>query len=948
MLSFTACPDESGKSRFAGKKLEYWKYCLIIVSLVLVSIQIQAQNGWTHITDLPTTRVAAAVEVINGKIYIIGGNNGAPNFSNLAVNEAYDPSKKTWDTTLAPMPTPRGFLASGVVRDTIYAIGGGYSSVLRNVEAYDPVNDNWSTKADMLNPRFCMRAAVVDGIIYVFGGNYNQHNCQAYNPITNEWIEKTSIPIGGGGNLSVTVYNGLIYTFGGSTYPPWVALSTVYAYNPQKDTWDTSFAHMPTPRFGLQTFLFNEKIYAIGGSQSSGTSLATVEVYDPVTDTWDTTSPDMPFNSLDPGQAIVDNKIYVISGTPDWATGDGWVWEYDPSFHVNIPPGNVSGTWTTANSPYHILGEITIPNDSTLTIEPGVEVVFMGHYKFNVQGRLIAVGTRQDTISFTADSIEIGWHGIRFFNTPNTNDTSKMVYCSFKYGMANTGGYSSNDRCGGAIMIYGFDKVLISNSLFESNMNNGDISPTIGGAAIFIQYASPTITTNTFRNNSGTTDCAILCTYGSIYNPDANPIITNNLFLNNSGPHGPVTCCYNNVIISGNFISGNVTTRAGGGIFTLTTNALITNNMIINNQCFGGEGEGGGIKCWINDKSIIINNTIAYNNATHGGGICCNQNSDPILINNIIWENTATYGNQVNLLEATSDPNFFFCDIQGGKEEFGGNGSGVNYTGQYENNIDSDPLFVDVPANDFRLTDYSPCIGAGVDSIEIENLWYNAPLFCIYGNPRPSPAGTSPDIGACENLLGSPLPVEFVVFTANKKDNQVTLNWLTATETNNSGFEIERRTITGGVSGNWNKIGFTPGFGTTTEPKEYSYVDNIIGINGTALAYRLKQVDFDGSFEYSDVVEVDFIAFNSYLLEQNYPNPFNPTTTIGFGIENKSNVKIAVFNSIGEEVLVLLNEEREPGFHQVEFNAANLPSGVYFYQLRAGSFMATKKMILMK
>jgi N-acetylneuraminic acid mutarotase len=329
MLSFTACPDESGKSRFTGKKLAHWKYCLTIVSLVLISIQIQAQNGWTPVTTLPTIRVAAAVEVINGKIYIVGGNGGAY-FPNLAVNEAYDPSTDTWDTTLAPMPTPRGFLASGVVRDTIYAIGGGYSTLLSKVEAYDPVTDNWSTKADLLNPRFCMRAAVVDGIIYIFGGNYNQHNCQSYNPITDEWTEKTSIPIGGGGNLSVTAYNGLIYLFGGSTYPPWVALSTVYAYNPQTDTWDTTLTHMPTPRFGLQTFLFNEKIYAIGGSQAQGTSLATVEVYDPVTDTWDITLPDMPFNSLDPGQAIVDNKIYIISGTPDWQSSDGWVWQFTP------------------------------------------------------------------------------------------------------------------------------------------------------------------------------------------------------------------------------------------------------------------------------------------------------------------------------------------------------------------------------------------------------------------------------------------------------------------------------------------------------------------------------------------------------------------------------------------------------------------------------------------
>ena len=415
---------------------------------------------------------------------------------------------------------------------------------------------------------------------------------------------------------------------------------------------------------------------------------------------------------------------------------------------TNIPPGNVNGTWRLTSSPYHINGEITVPNDSTLTIEPGVEVVFMGHYKFNVQGRLLAVGTQEDSIRFTADDKSTGWHGIRFVGTANTNDTSKIVFCSLRYGKANTGAYDGSDRDGGAIFISRFDKVLISHSLFESNMNNGEIVSATGGAAIYVTYAKPVITKSTFLNNLGTTDCAILSWYSNV-------IISDNVFLNNRGPHGPVFCAYNTPIISGNIISGNVTTRAGGGIFTMTSTAIITNNIIINNQCFGGEGEGGGVKCWIDDKPIIVNNTIAYNSATHGGGICCNQNADPLVINNILWGNTANYGNQVNCLEGGSDPNFFFCDIQGGKQGFGGAGSGVYYAGLYENNVDFDPLFKDTTAVDFRLSDASPCISGGIDSLKIAGVWYHVPPFCNMGNPRPSPAGTNPDIGACESLLGS-------------------------------------------------------------------------------------------------------------------------------------------------------------------------------------------------
>jgi hypothetical protein len=324
MLSFTTCPDESGKSRFAGKKLEYWKYCLTIVSLVLVSIQTNAQ--WTHITDQRTASAGASASVINGKIYVIGGSGEGPGYIQLNVNEVYDPLTNTWDS-LAPMPTPRGWLSSGVVDGIIYAIGGGYPTATNKNEAYDPLTNTWdTTKADLLSPIRTSQAGVVDGIIYNIGGS--SRDCEAYDPVANSWTSKTPMP-GGGGEIAVTVYNGLIYTFGGGSYivGPY---SNVYSYDPQTDTWDTTLTSMPTPRFAFQTYLVGDKIYAIGGSQSQGTSLSTVEVYNPATNTWDTTLPDMPEPLAWFAGAVVNNKIYVIGGTPDWLTGNGWVWVYDP------------------------------------------------------------------------------------------------------------------------------------------------------------------------------------------------------------------------------------------------------------------------------------------------------------------------------------------------------------------------------------------------------------------------------------------------------------------------------------------------------------------------------------------------------------------------------------------------------------------------------------------
>jgi len=186
------------------------------------------------------------------------------------------------------------------------------------------------------------------------------------------------------------------------------------------------------------------------------------------------------------------------------------------------------------------------------------------------------------------------------------------------------------------------------------------------------------------------------------------------------------------------------------------------------------------------------------------------------------------------------------------------------------------------------------------------------------------------------------IPVELVSFSASIAKNSVILNWQTATELNNYGFEIQRST--NGTE--FYTIGFIDGNGTTTKLHNYSFSDKNL-VDGKYY-YRLKQVDYNGSYEYSNIVEIEFRAFDTYLLEQNYPNPFNPSTTIGFGIQDKTNVKITIINAIGEEVAVLLNEEKEPGYYQVEFNAANLPSGVYFYRLQAGSYIATKKMILAK
>ncbi len=193
-------------------------------------------------------------------------------------------------------------------------------------------------------------------------------------------------------------------------------------------------------------------------------------------------------------------------------------------------------------------------------------------------------------------------------------------------------------------------------------------------------------------------------------------------------------------------------------------------------------------------------------------------------------------------------------------------------------------------------------------------------------------------------------PVELVSFAATTNGNEITLNWQTATEVNNYGFQVERQKSKGESS--WEEIGFVEGAGNSNSPKEYSFTDNITE-SGTYL-YRLKQIDIDGSYEYSNVVEVNVGTPAKFELMQNYPNPFNPTTTIKYsipkiaGVETLHVTSLRIYNVLGEEIATLVNEKQSPGNYSVQFDASNLPSGVYFYTLQVGNFEQTRKMILLK
>ncbi len=192
-------------------------------------------------------------------------------------------------------------------------------------------------------------------------------------------------------------------------------------------------------------------------------------------------------------------------------------------------------------------------------------------------------------------------------------------------------------------------------------------------------------------------------------------------------------------------------------------------------------------------------------------------------------------------------------------------------------------------------------------------------------------------------ILDAPLPVELTSFTSVVNKNNVTLNWSTSSEANNAGFDIERSV----PKGDWTKVGFVEGKGNSVNVNSYTF--NERGLNEGTYNYRLKQIDFNGNYEYFNLSNEVIVGIPSdYNLSQNYPNPFNPSTRIDFDIPVDGNVRLVMIDMAGREVATLVNEVKTAGYYSVQFNAANLSSGMYFYSLSVNGFSHTKRMMLVK
>ena len=455
---------------------------------------------------------------------------------------------------------------------------------------------------------------------------------------------------------------------------------------------------------------------------------------------------------------------------------------------------------------------------------------------------------------------------------------------------------------------------------------------------------------------------------GGIYNAgsasgNSSPTIRNCVITNNRATFG--AGIFNNgfngktssPIISHCIITGNTATDAGGGIdnFGVTGNAnpTITNCLIYNNNA----PKAGGMYNWGgnngNANPTILNSAFINNSATGniaGGLIADNLNqyggnsgsSAVVVRNSIFWGNTATGGGPQFAIAGTGTFTSTYSII-----DMSGQSSPHVISGVGTGNLTSDPLFVNISNgigadnqwmtsdDGLRLQPSSPAVNAGENS--------GVPTADLINNNRI--ANSTVDIGPYE-YGSTPLPVELTSFTASIRGTQILLKWNTATETNNHGFEVERKA----PHSQWECIGFVEGHGTSSVPHEYTFVDR--SAPAGSIAYRLKQIDRDGTFSFSHTVEfTPDASLLNFELSQNYPNPFNPSTSIRYTIQKGQGgvrTELTVFDLLGREMAILVDEVQNTGVYHVRFDASTLSAGMYLYRLRSGSFEETRSMILLK
>jgi len=612
----------------------------------------------------------------------------------------------------------------------------------------------------------------------------------------------------------------------------------------------------------------------------------------------------------------------------------------------------------------------------------------------NVDGGTSRDLTLRNTSTTTPNVVHIGCQGL----TPITNVTLKN--CIIQNGSVGTTSAGT-----GAVIVANYptvtDSGYFSNITIENNkIGNASIGLFVNGSGDLTSGHNVTVRNNTLVATSATSPPDSIMTAGiQIRGVDGVSVAGNEIagFKKNTeilhmgiwldgGTRNAIV--ENNKIHDLNFTGSTGYGAIGIVVATdqLSSNNTLRNNMIwnltgdgddINNSSYpsliynpmgiyagprlGGDGTQSGLSMYFN-TIYLYGNTLNYNANAASFGIVLDAGTSATIRNNIIVNNlgrkASTGIGAIGIWAVTNNSQFIGVDYN--DYICAATGSGGNYVGRIGS---SNYLHIanfqaasggDVHSIERAITFVSTSdphlSGGSVGDLTLVGIPISGITTDIDGNLRDALA---PYIGADEAAVALPITLSSFEATVSGGAGRVSLEWTTLSEVDNYGFFIERRQENVGsfaeISG-----GFVPGNGTTAAVHSYSCVDRTVTAAGVYF-YRLRQVDLDGGIHYSPSVAVNVphsaIAGEipaEFNLLQNYPNPFNPSTTLRYGLPERGRVTLTVFNTLGQEVSTLVNEEQEAGYHEVRFDGASLASGVYFYRLKSGNFVETKKFALVR
>jgi N-acetylneuraminic acid mutarotase len=885
------------------------KLSLLFVAFLFFQLTTFAQ--WDQLKDIPTARYFLSSCTIDGNIYVMGGTASTSSTGpSVSIMEVYDPTLDSWDITKGDMPTSRVEFGACAVNGKIYAIGGAPNhggSPLEIVEEYDPSTDTWSTKAPIQSARYGCAYGVIDNKIYVAGGtvdnNFTASNkLEIYDPLTDNWDATKAAMQQAIYQPQGAVINDKFYVIGGLLgTPPYTGQKIVQMYDPITDTWSIVDS-LNEGRVGHTANAVADKIYVIGGD-TQPPPLKSVEEYDPNSDTWEEII-DAPFFKNCHTASLFENKIYLFSGSTSTifptATPTSAVFSFDPAY----------------------LDTIHVPVDYT-TIQGAIDAANNGNTV------LVAEGTYVENINFKGKAITVASH---FLNDGNEAHIENTII---------DGSLPSHPDSGSVVYFQSGEDTTSILCGFTITGGTGTYNPypaRVGGG-IFCSSSGAKIIHNHIVNNTVEYQMGIVNGGGMSVGPPGNTswvILENNIISNNSilgatGGGGGIGVVGNAKLLN-NIIEYNTAESIGesiwGGGIALSTNNIPSNyewsvidNTIRHNKAIAPSGTGpnggvgGGLAIAGESNATIRNNEITHNEVQgnnpiadcHGGGVILqNQNESCIFSENIVAHNKA--------LENS------FCK-----------GAGISIWSF--NNTTVEPRLY----NNIIVNNTNGNIGGGI-FIGGHGTYTNEPV--LINNTISQNSATNG--GAVYSTQSDPLSNPLIINS---------ILWNNGSEINTIGGEVE--VYYSDIEGGWTGTGTNnsdtiPNF---VDPWYYAPFSDFEG-NPRPDPPDPGSIPDMGAYEspLPNPVDVeDEIGLPiSYKLYQNYSNPFNPTTTIKYQIPELSFVTLKVFNLLGEEIKTLVNEEKPVGTYEFEFNAANLPSGIYFYKLQVGSFIETKKMVLMK